>query len=114
MRPDAVQKIGYLQPMDPAGTTSPPTEPQFGPMTRHESRPASLAQRMRRNLRAASHRVATRVRSLTGRDRQQSTVEPGSTHVTEQVAPVARTQSTESSRVREQRRGRRTTGSGGG
>ena len=96
LRPEAVREIGYLPPMDPAGTTSPLTEPQFGPMTRHDSRPASLAQRMRQNLRAVRGHVAARVRSLTGRDRQ-----PSSEHGREQVAPVARSPSKESSRVRE-------------
>ena len=91
LQPDAVREIGYLQSMDPAGTTSPPTEPQFGPMTRDEPRPASFAQRMRRNL-----------RSLTGRDRQPSSGTHGGAHGREQVAPVARTPSKESSRVREQ------------
>ena len=100
LHPDAVQEIGYLQPMDPAGTTSPPTKPQFGPKTFHES--DSLAQRMGRNLRAASHRVATRVRSLTGRDRQPSAETHGTAHGREQVSPVARTPSRESSPVREQ------------
>ena len=59
LRPEAVQEIGYLQSMDPAGTTSPPTEPQFGPRTRHDSE--SLAQRMGRNLAAVPHRVACHV-----------------------------------------------------
>ena len=94
LQPDAVREIGYLQPMDPAGTTSPPTEPQFGPMTRHAS-PASFAQRMGRNLRAVRGHVAARVRSLTGRDRQ-----PSSEHGREHVVPVARSPSTDSSRVR--------------
>ena len=108
LQPDAVKHIGYLQPMDRAGTTSPPAEPQFGPMTRHESE--SLAQRMRRNLTAVPSRVAARVRSLTGRDRQPSTQRDQGTHGTahgqEQVLPVARSPaarspSLESSRVRE-------------
>ena len=86
LQPDAVQEIGYLPPVDPAGTTS---HPQFGPMPRGESRTASLAQRMRRNLTAVSRRVASRVRSLTGRDRQPSTVTHRTTHGREQVAPEA-------------------------
>ena len=105
LQPDAVQQIGYLQPIDPAGTISPL---MFGPMTRHESRPASFAQRMRQNLRTVPSRVASRVRSLTGRVRQLSAVKPGSTR--EQVSPVARSPTKESSRVRvhhgeEERRG---------
>ena len=80
LQPKAVQQIGYLPPLDPAGTISPPTEPQFGRMTRAESRPASFAQRMGRNLRAFPRHVTARVRSLTGRD---------TTHGREQVAPEA-------------------------
>ena len=95
LQPDAVREIGYLPPMDPAGTTSPPTEPQFGPIIRHESRPASFSQRMR----DVPGHVAARLRSWTGRDRQPSSEERGTIHGREQVAP--RTPSKESSRVRE-------------
>ena len=103
LHPDAVREIGYLPPMDPAGTTSPPVGPQFGPLTRKESRPAPIAQRMRRNLRAFPGHVAARFRSMTGRARQPSTETHPTAHGREQEATVARSPSTESSRVREQR-----------
>ena len=96
LQPEAVEQIGYLQPMDPAGTTSPPTEPQFGPVTRDEFRPVPFAQRMRRNLRAVPDRVATRFRSLTGREPHRIIRTMG------YVAPVSRSPSPESSHVSEQ------------
>ena len=72
LQPEIVEQIGYLPPLDPAGTTSPPPVAQvihpqpdeIEAVTPSDSRGGSFAQRMRERLRSIPHRVRSRIRSL--------------------------------------------------
>ena len=72
LQPEVVHQIGYLPPLDHAGTTSPPpvahvvhTSPDaIEGVSRSDSRGGSFAQRMGERLRSIPHRVRARIRSL--------------------------------------------------
>ena len=67
LQPEVVKRIGYLPPLDPAGTTSAQAfdgPSDAGAETRSDSRGGTFAQRMRERLRSIPHHVRTRIRSL--------------------------------------------------
>ena len=74
LQPEVVRQIGYLPPLDPAGTISPPhvahvthqppDEIDMNEVTPSDSRGGSFAQRLRERLRSIPHHVRTRIRSL--------------------------------------------------
>ena len=71
LQPEIVERIGYLPPLDPAGTTSPtrvahPPPDELGAVNhdRADSRSVSFAHRMRERLRSIPHLIGTRIRSL--------------------------------------------------
>ena len=74
LRPAVVQKIGYLQPMDAAGTTGTPTDPVQGPRNlpehkrRDERRRGSLMQRLRRAVSVPTRAAVRGVRRAVSRE----------------------------------------------
>ena len=69
LQPEVIERIGFLPPIDPAGTTSKPRVAHPPPndteaVTRSDSRGSSFAHRMRERLRNIPHHVRTRIRSL--------------------------------------------------
>ena len=72
LHPEVVRKIGYLPPLDPAGTISPPPVERvvhsppddIEEVPGSDSRGGSFPQRMRERLRSIPHHVRARIRSL--------------------------------------------------